>query len=32
MEKPLPGRRAEVKSVYLMMNADNANAESIEDF
>jgi len=27
MEKLLPGRRAEVKSVYLMMNADNANAE-----
>jgi hypothetical protein len=27
MEKPLPGRRAEVKSVYLMTNADNANAE-----
>jgi len=27
MEKPLPGRLAEAKSVYLMMNVDNANAE-----
>jgi hypothetical protein len=27
MEKPLPGRRAEAESVYLMANADNAKAE-----
>jgi len=27
MEKLLPGRHAEAKSVYLMTNADNANAE-----
>jgi hypothetical protein len=27
MEKPLPRRRAEAKSAYLMTNADNANAE-----
>jgi hypothetical protein len=27
MEKPLPGRRAEPKSVYLMTNADDTSAE-----